>query len=528
MLARQAVAIMKADFNPTLLSRDDILGAYQSPGRHTLQLLTPSLENADRPERTADPIESEDGGGAGRTSDDRATGPGIAKRLRHVASHDALTGLSNRHHFQSRFKKALSRARRDGGKLAFAVLDLDDFKDVNNTAGHQAGDAILVETGRNLQSVLHSNDIVGRFGGDEFALVLASVPSEADIEPITVRLLDSAAASVSRFAPQIRSSASLGVSLFPDHGVEANELIENAEIALYRAKAQGRGRAQVFQPQMRQALTDRIQRMSTFRTLLETGGVKPFYQPQIRLSDRRAHGFEALARWIMPNGEILYPSYFQAALEDPEAAILLGEHMLKSISDDLRHWRDVGMSSCKVSINVTAPELGRGDYPEKVAELFASKGVPLSHLTVEITESVLLDDKVALLIQTLSDLRRLGVSIALDDFGTGFATLTHLRKHPIDQIKIDRSFIANLTTNADDHAIVISMLRLAHSLSMEAIAEGVETEEQLRYLRSLGCEYGQGFLFSKAIPALEAEAYFREHRAYRRAEFPRFEVTSRK
>ncbi|MGO4707369.1 putative bifunctional diguanylate cyclase/phosphodiesterase [Microvirga sp. 2MCAF38] len=457
-------------------------------------------------------------------SKDSAARRAIANRLWEATHNDALTGLCNRQHFQDLFRKALTQAHYAGRRLAFLLMDLDNFKDVNSTLGHQAGDAILIETAENIRTLLSANDTISRFGGDEFALLLSDHTREDEIKLVADQLLSVAAASVPRLSPKLRSSASLGVSLFPDHGSDVGELIQNAELALYRAKAGGRGRAEVFKPQMRAAVTERLNQMSTFRALLETGSITPYYQPQVRLTDRRSHGFEALARWILPNGDVLLPGDFRAALEDPDAAILLGEHMLRCVTDDLRRWRETGMPACKVSINATAPELKRGDYPEKIASVLSRKGVPPRLLTIEITETVLLDEDVLQLEKTLRDLKDLGVSIALDDFGTGFATLTHLRSHPIDQIKIDRSFISELTSNDDDNAIVRAMLSLARSLGIETVAEGLENEAQLRCLQMLGCEYAQGFYFGRAIPADEAEAYFRAHRAYRKANLAHFRI----
>jgi EAL domain-containing protein (putative c-di-GMP-specific phosphodiesterase class I) len=335
-------------------------------------------------------------------------------------------------------------------------------------------------------------------------------------------LLDIAAASIQRQVPRFRSGASLGVAVFPEHGSDISELIQSADIALHDAKNEGRGRSQVFNPQMRAVLMERLRQISAFQTAVEVGQVKPYYQPQMRLSDRRSYGFEALARWLLPNGDILYPAHFQAALEDPDAVILLGEHMLESVSDDLRRWRDTNMPTCKMSINVTAPELRRGDYSQKVEKLFASKGIPLSQLTVEITESVLLDDKASQIAETLSHLRKRGVSISLDDFGTGFASLTHLKNYAVDQIKIDRSFISDLPSNTDDWAIVRATLGLAKSLGIQTVAEGLEDGNHLKCLQTLGCDYGQGFFFSPAVPADEAEAYFRLHRAYKKADLHQF------
>jgi len=523
-----------------LLSRDDILAVYNHPGKETLQLLTScgaTVERRHDPESSSELLikkvqhslqTNEPEGQGGRTSRASAGVSANVERgatdqqLRNLANFDPLTGLCNRTHFQERCGQALAEAQRAGSKTALLLMGLDNFRSLNNTLGYQIGDAVLVEVAQKLLALLHDYDMISRFGGDEFALMMTGISSEDDVQPLASRMLEVTAVAMRQHTSRPHSGACLGVALFPDHGSDINELTQNADIALTRAKSEGRGKIQVFTPHLRATLVERLQQLSSFHTAVQAGAVRPFYQPQIRLSDRRCYGFEALARWVQPNGDILNPGQFQAAIEDPDAVIMLGEHMLSAISDDLRHWRDTNMPTCKVSVNVTAPELKRGDYPEKVANLFSSKGVPLSQLTVEITESVLLDDKASHMARTLSDLRRLGVSIALDDFGTGFASLSHLKSYAIDQIKIDRSFIANLATNTDDWAIVRATLGLARSLGIQTVAEGLEQESQLKCLQALGCDHGQGFFFSPAVPADMAEAYFRTNRAYKKATLHQF------
>jgi diguanylate cyclase (GGDEF)-like protein len=422
-----------------------------------------------------------------------------------------------------RLAEELAKALGAGSKVVVGLVDLDHFKNLNTAIGHQAGDAILAEIAQRLQSVVGSDGEVTHYGGDEFAVILTGIASEEEVKAASSRFIEAIAAATPREAPQLRLGASLGWAISPDHGSDLGEVIENAEIALYRAKAEGRGQARMFKPQMRAALAEHFRQASAFRAALENGYVKPFYQPLMRLSDRRSHGFEALARWILPNGNVVGPSAFQAVLEEPETAFILGEHMLRSVTDDLQRWRMADMPACKVSLNVTAPEIERGDYPDRIANIFASKGIPLSHLTVEITESFLFR-KTEQVAKTLDGLRELGVSIALDDFGTGFASLTHLKSFAIDQIKIDRSFIVDLPSDTHSMAIVRGALGLARSLGIETVVEGIEDEAQLKCVRGLGCDYGQGYLFSPAIPADAAEAYFRKNRLYRRAKLHQFDL----
>lgn len=530
-----------------LLSRDDILAIYDPPGKETLHLLT-GHAGAARKQPPADPAHGPTGGdgrsrqnqGVGELHQDRpgkspeppqtrpqAAPPHADHRTRQSPTRDSLTGLSTRAEFQDRCGEAVTAAKHSGSPIALFLMGLDRFKDLNNMLGHQTGDDVLVEIAQGLSSLLKTSDLAARFGGDEFALMMTGLSSPTDAQPLASRLLEITAASVRRKAPNLRSSASVGVALFPEHGSNVDELIQNADIALRRAKTEGRGQTQVFSQQMRATLVERLQQLAAFQRAVEVGEVRPYYQPQMRLSDRRSYGFEALARWVLPDGEILYPAHFQAALEDADSAILLGDHMLQRISDDLRRWQDAAMPACKMSINVTAPELKRGDYPDRVARLFQGKRVPLSQLTVEITESVLLDEKNSQVTETLADLRKLGISIALDDFGTGFASLTHLKSYAVNQIKIDRSFISELTSNTDDWAIVRATLSLARSLGIQTVAEGLEEKDQLKCLQALGCDFGQGFFFSRALPADEAEAYFRMHRAYKKAQLHQFVLPSR-
>lgn len=425
---------------------------------------------------------------------------------------------------RKRLEEVLTKALGTENRIAFGLIDLDHFKDLNTAIGHHAGDALLVEVAQRIESLVGVDGVVSHFGGDEFVVVLTNLSSEEEVKAISTRILEVVAAATPREAPQLRLGASLGWAFCPDHGSEIDGLVENAEIALYRAKAEGRGQARVFKPEMRDALAEHFRQASAFRSALENGHVKPFYQPLMRLSDRRSHGFEALARWILPNGDIVSPSAFQAVIEEPETAFALGEHMLRSITDDLQRWQAADLPPCKVSINVTAPEIERGDYPDRIASIFASKGIPLSHLTIEITESFLFrkNEQVA---RTLTGLRDLGVTISLDDFGTGFASLTHLKSFAIDQIKIDRSFIVDLPLDINSMAIVRGALGLARSLGIETVVEGIEDEAQLKCVRGLGCDYGQGYLFSPAVPADLAEAHYRKHRLYRKAKLPQFDLT---
>ncbi|MBZ6078991.1 putative bifunctional diguanylate cyclase/phosphodiesterase [Microvirga puerhi] len=437
---------------------------------------------------------------------------------------DILTGLYSRNDFQDQCGEILVRARTAGQRLALILMGLDRFKDLNNAFGYRAGDEALANIAKSLSALLTENDRIGRFGSDEFALLLAGPSNTGDVMSAVTGLLGAATSAMRRYVPGLRSGASAGVALFPEHGAEVHELIQSADIALDRAKVEAKGQAQVYEPHMRAAALNRLGKLTAFQKAIENGEIKPFYQPQVRLSDRRSYGFEALARWVTAEGHIIHPGDFKIVLDDPDAVILLGERMLQSVSHDLRHWHSIGIPNCKVSVNAAASELRCEDYAEKVADLFASNKVPLSQLTIEITESVLLDDTTSKIARTLSDLRKLGACISLDDFGTGFASLTHLKSYAVDQIKIDRSFVIHLMSNSNDRAIVRATLTLARGLGIRTVAEGVEDIAQLKSLQALGCDYGQGFFFSPALPADQAGAYFQAHRAYKKAQLHQFVV----
>ncbi|MCB8819783.1 putative bifunctional diguanylate cyclase/phosphodiesterase [Microvirga rosea] len=525
----------------TLIPRDNILALYNSSGQDTLQLLSaPADPSGTQPEPGMDVRQpgirnrSKSAAKSGRSVKHYKGQTPDANRIAGTADQqtpgsarpDILTGLYDRRHFQDQCAELVGQARAAGHRLALILMGLDRFKDLNNAHGYKAGDEVLADIARNLNALLADGDRIGRFGGDEFALLLSSPSDESDVMSAVRGLLEAATGAMRRYMPGLKSGASAGIALFPDHGSEVDELIQSADMALDRAKIETRGQAQIFEPHMRDATLDRLGKLAGFRKAIENGEIKPFYQPQMRLSDRRSYGFEALARWVHADGRILHPADFKIALDDPDAVVLLGEHMLRSVSQDLRHWRSIGIPTCKVSVNAAAPELRRGDYAEKVASFFAANKVPLSQLTIEITESVLLDDMTSKIGRTLSDLRKLGASISLDDFGTGFASLTHLKSYAVDQIKIDRSFIVHLMTDAHDRAIVRATLSLARGLGIRTIAEGVENAAQLKSLQMLGCDYGQGYFFSPALPADQAGAYFAAHRAYQKAQLHQFVVPS--
>ncbi len=423
------------------------------------------------------------------------------------ANHDPLTGLPNRILFQHRLEQALAEAKRNDTSVSFLMLDLDEFKVINDLLGHDAGDAVLREVAARLQSITRECDTVARFGGDEFGIVL--------IEPMR---LEHSMRYAERVIKRLRQpfyyagrrliiKGSIGVTAFPDHHGAPIDLMKAADIALYRAKAQGRNRVVAYTSKMGQEIEDHAALRQQVRKALLREQFLPHYQPKIDLASGRIVGFEALARWYHPSRGILLPAAFGAAFDDPELGVALGKQIISRAARDMRHWLDSGIDFGRVAVNLSSAEFSRPELAEEILSLLDAAKVPPERLEVEITETVLLGRSAEYAGTILRKLCDQGVRIALDDFGTGYASLTHLKQFPVDHVKIDRSFVRDLEEDADDAAIVAAVISLGHSLSLAITAEGVETPGQALRLRALGCHNAQGFLYSQAITASDVPQF---------------------
>nr|WP_255726670.1 EAL domain-containing protein [Microvirga sp. ACRRW] len=432
-----------------------------------------------------------------------------------AANHDALTGLPNRVLFQRCLEQALKDAKGNGGSVSLLMIDLDDFKDVNDTLGHDAGDMLLKETAARLTKMMREQDTVVRLGGDEFAVLL--------VEPSKVNHAVGLGESIIKKLRQpflyagrtLMSRASIGVATFPDHDAEPAELLKDADIALYRAKAEGRGRVVTYSPEMRQVTEQRLALGRDVREAISRNEFVPFYQPKICLATGRIVGLEALARWQHPNKGILTPATFGAVFDDPELAPLLGKRLIGRMASDMRRWLDGGYDFGRVAFNLSSMEFNQPNLADDVLRILNLVKVPAKHLEIEVTERVLLDGQFGLVAETLEQFHWQGVQIALDDFGTGYASLTHLKHFPVDHIKIDHSFIADLEQDEDDAAIVAAVIGLGHSLGLHVTAEGVETEGQVQRLRRMGCHSAQGYFYAKPMNASDITALL-EARAEKR------------
>lgn len=423
------------------------------------------------------------------------------QRIRWTATHDALTGIPNRAHFTDQLEHALAKAPPDG-ELALVLLDLDHLKEVNDTIGHDAGDRLLETFASRLRQAFGTRAVVGRLGGDEFAVLLAGVGGDqihALVEAALARLRH----PFQHEGYTCDTQATAGASLYPAHGATADELQKSADIALYVGKSQRRGEMSLFAPAMRAGVQRRASMLNVARIAVRDNLIEPFYQPKLCLKTRSIVGFEALLRWRHDSLGVQGPETIASAFEDIGLAIAMSDRMLERIADDMRAWLDCGIDPVRVAINLSAAEFRHDGLAERIMEPFAKRGVPFDLIELEITETVLLGRDTDRLEATLATFHRHGFRIALDDFGTGYASLTHLKMFPVDVIKIDKSFVSNLRADSDDAAIVDAVISLAQRLNMEVVAEGIEQDEQANYLTARGCDYGQGYLFGRAICAAD-------------------------
>lgn len=428
--------------------------------------------------------------------------------IKNQAEHDPLTGLYNRSVLNPRLTRAVDKARQGGYCGALVVADLDDFKTVNDTFGHDVGDRLLREIARRLRASLRANDIVMRLGGDEFAFILPRVKDDAALARLIERAVAAVGAPLAIGGREIAPTGSFGVAVFPRDGTSPRNLLKNADIALYATKADERGGYRVFEKDMRAALERRHTLAAALRADLAAGRLAIALQPQVGMADGAHAGFEVLARWSH-DGRPVPPPEFIPLAEETGLIVALGEHVLDAALAAVRSLLDKGLDPRGVSVNVAAAQLKLGRFAGTVEAMLKRHGVPAAMLEIEVTENVLLDRDPGRIHASLDRLKAMGVRVALDDFGTGFASLTHLKRFPVDRLKIDRSFVSTIETDAEDAAISRAIIGLAHSLGLEVVAEGVETDGQLDFLRGNGCHYAQGFLFGRPEPVEAAEAYLR-------------------
>jgi diguanylate cyclase (GGDEF)-like protein/PAS domain S-box-containing protein len=423
------------------------------------------------------------------------------ERVLWSATHDGLTGLANRSLFQQKLEDAIHTAARSGASLGLLMLDMDHFKQINDTLGHDAGDMLLKMFAERLQGAVRASDTVARFGGDEFAVVLPALRDEQSLADTLEAILERLREPFAYAGRILDCRASIGASSYPLHGETAEVLLKNADMALYEAKAAGRATGALFEPRMRSEAQRRGTMVQRARDAVADDRVVPYYQPKLDLSDGTVVGFEALLRWRDANGRVHLPQSIRAAFEDLDVAATISDRMVHHAIADMRAWLDRGVAFDHVAVNASAAEFRRDNFAERVLEGLAQAEVPTRHFQLEVTETVFLGRGAEYVHRALGLLSTNGVKIALDDFGTGYASLRHLKQFPVDIIKIDQSFVRDMEEDAGDEAIIRAVINLARSLSIKVVAEGIETRSQADRLVELECDFGQGFLYSKAVPA---------------------------
>ena len=431
----------------------------------------------------------------------------------HQAHIDALTGLPNRRMLRQRLNEALAHARQTESALAVVFMDLDNFKQVNDTLGHHEGDALLVEAAHRIQQHMGRTDTLARMGGDEFTLVLAGLPAGAD--PVTLLgprldgLLDALQQPYLLGQSEVFVSASMGLAMYPADASQIEDLLRHADQALYAAKGAGRNRWCVFTPAMQAAAQWRARLDADLRTALEAGQLSVVYQPIVNMLSGRVCKAEALLRWHHPELGAISPAQFIPVAETSGQILALGDWVFTQAAHQVRHWRSVLDAEFQVSVNKSPLQCHRSPaLSSRWVDELAQMGLPCSSLCIEITEGLLLDTHPEVT-RHLGELRAAGMTVSLDDFGTGYSSLTYLQKLDIDCLKIDQSFVRNLSPGSTDLTLCKAIIAMAHELGMQVVAEGVETEQQHQLLMEAGCDHGQGYWYGRPMPPAQFEAWVR-------------------
>lgn len=430
------------------------------------------------------------------------------ERIRHLAEHDALTGLPNRSLLQDRLAQAIARAERSRGRLALLYIDLDRFKLINDSLGHPVGDALLQEVAHRLQSMVRASDTVSRLGGDEFLMLVDELEDVEDAARVAQKILDVLALPCRVAGQELRITPSIGISLYPDDSTDMNVLIKNADIAMYQAKEGGRNAYQFHTGDLNLRASERLELELGLRRALERGELLLHYQPQYDLASGRIIGLEALLRWQHPTLGLVSPARFIPIAEDSGLIVPIGEGVLHEACRQSLAWQAAGLPAVPIAVNLSAVQFRKPGLESLLRDILVSTSLPPHLLELELTESIVMsqaEETVAI----LGRLHELGVHLSIDDFGTGYSSLSYLKRFPVQKLKVDQSFVRDVVHDANDAAIVRGIVSLAHGLGLRVIAEGVETREQLDFLRGLGCEEAQGYYFSRPLPPAEIEALLR-------------------
>ena len=427
--------------------------------------------------------------------------------LDYLAHIDPVTGLPNRHAFNERLSSALAKVNQFGGNVGLLLLDLDNFKIVNDTLGHQCGDRLLKLVSQRLMESLRSGDVICRIGGDEFAIILES-GSASNGDSVAEKVLNALTAPFDVDIHEIYVTASVGISVYPDDARDMETLTRNADTAMYQAKGRGKNAYEKFHPELDQRVQKRLSLETNLRKALERGELQLYYQPQISLHDSQLVGLEALLRWNHPEHGTISPMEFIPVAEESGLIVPIGRWVIRTACKQVAAWRDAGLGDIHVSVNLSARQTKDVHLMHDIVSALREAGMKPSQLELEITETVLMEN-VHANVELLNRLQTEGIRMSIDDFGTGYSSMAYLKRFPIDQVKIDRTFVRDIPGDGDDEAITTAIIAMAHSLGLSVVAEGVETEEQLQFLRQAGCDIMQGYYFAEPRPPEQVAAFLK-------------------
>jgi len=430
-------------------------------------------------------------------------------KIEHQAYHDTLTGLPNRQLFLDRLTQAAQRAKRNNSKFAVLFIDLDDFKRVNDSFGHVAGDGLLVEIARRLGACARGEDTVARLGGDEFTMIMEKIHDHNEPAKVAQRVIDSVTTPFPWSGENIYATVSIGVAMFPEDGATADDLLKNADLAMYNVKDVGKNKYLFFTREMNEKLTRRIEMEQRLCRAVTNREFIVYYQPKVKAGSREFTGVEALVRWRKDEDAILSPAEFIPLAEETGLIVPIGEQVFREACAQVKKWRDQGYPRLTLAVNVSAKQFDHEGFPGMVRSALDSSGLDPKTLILEMTESVMMRN-INTALASVEELKKIGIMVSLDDFGAGYSSLSFLQCFPIDEIKIDSRFVNSIPGNAQDSAIARSIVSLANNLNLRVVVEGVKNESQLRFFQSLQCDELQGFLFSPPAAAGEIEALLRE------------------